>query len=260
MINNNVTIVDHEKYLKENIFFIKTKWPQFDILFKDIKKLSNRIKTKTKILSLERGGLYGNLSLFGPFFSKGRFYSIDCSGPRIKKRKAYNQKLINNKKIIRININEHQFYNKIKAKENFYDLIIIPNLIHHIDDHDTLLKKCKKFLKKNGKLYIFDAILRELHQEPEDFLRFTPYGLKKKIEKHGFKVLKISKSGGPFTAIAYCWDQALQYLPKNLRKKKTKWFYSKEFKKLMYLDKKYNKNLVRKYSSFPLSYSITAKK
>ena len=123
-----------------------------------------------------------------------------------------------------------------------------------------MLKKCKDFLKKRGKIYIFDSILRELHQEPEDFLRFTPYGLKKKLEEFGFKVLKIKKSGGPFSAIAYCWDQALQYLPKKLRSEKSKWFYLKEFKKLMNYEKKYKKNLIRKHTSFPVSYSIFAKK
>ena len=114
-------------------------------------------------------------------------------------------------------------------------------MIHHIDDHDILIKKCKSFLKKNGKIYIFDALLRELHQEPDDFIRFTPYGLKKKLEKFGFKILKVSKSGGPFSAIAYCWDQALQYFPKKLRLEKTKWFYNRQFNKLMNYEKRFKK-------------------
>ena len=250
----------HEKFLKEKVFFVKSKWPQFDILFKDINKISKSINKNMSVLSIERGGLYGNISLLAPFFHKGKYYSIDCSGYNIKKRKAYNKHLVHHKEIIKTRINEHQFYQKLKAKKNHYDIIIIPNLIHHIAEHDNLIKKCRSFLKKNGKIYIFDAILRELHQEPDDYLRFTPYGLKKKLQKHKFKILETKKSGGPFSAIAYCWDQALQYLPKNLRIKKTNWFYKKEFKKLMSYDKKFKKNLIRKHTSFPLSYSILAKK
>lgn len=259
-MNNNSSLKKHEQYLKKNVFFVDSKWPQFDILFQDIKNLSKKVNSKTNILSIERGGLYGNISIFAPFFIKGNFHSIDCSGNKIKKRKAYNKHLVDYKEIIKIKINEQQSHEKLEAKKNYYDLIIIPNLIHHIYEHGLLLEKCKSFLKKKGKIYIFDAILRELHQEPEDFLRFTPYGLKKKLEEFGFKVLKIKKSGGPFSAIAYCWDQALQYLPKDLRSKKSKWFYLKEFKRLMNYEKKYKKNLVRKYTSFPISYSIFAKK
>lgn len=257
---SEVYLKRHEKFLREKVYFVKTKWPQFDLLFKDINKISKKINKNTNVLSIERGGLYGNISLLAPFFVKGNFYSIDCSEDNIKKRKAYNKNLVNDKKVIKVEVNEHQSHKKLKAKNNYYDLIIIPNLIHHIDDHDILIKKCKSFLKKNGKIYIFDALLRELHQEPDDFIRFTPYGLKKKLEKFGFKILKVSKSGGPFSAIAYCWDQALQYFPKKLRLEKTKWFYNRQFNKLMNYEKRFKKNLLRKHTSFPLSYSVFARK
>ena len=94
-------------------------------------------------------------------------------------------------------------------------MIIIPNLMHHIYDHHHLLKQCKSILKKGGDLYIFEPTLREIHQLPEDYFRFTPYGLENILKSVGFKKVKHDFSGGPFTAILYCIDQAMQYLPKN---------------------------------------------
>ena len=41
----------HEKFLKEKEFFDKSKWPQFDILFKDINKISKSIN-KNMVYSL----------------------------------------------------------------------------------------------------------------------------------------------------------------------------------------------------------------
>ena len=35
----------HENYLKKEVFFTETKWPHFNLLFNDIKKLSKLIKT-----------------------------------------------------------------------------------------------------------------------------------------------------------------------------------------------------------------------
>ena len=39
----NSNLRKHEKFLKEKVFFVKSKWPQFDILFKDINKISKSI-------------------------------------------------------------------------------------------------------------------------------------------------------------------------------------------------------------------------
>ena len=69
--------------------------------------------------------MYGNISLLAPFFVKGNFYSTDCSEDNIKKRKAYNKNLVNDKKVIKVEVNEHQSHKKLKAKNNYYDLIII---------------------------------------------------------------------------------------------------------------------------------------
>lgn len=257
---NKKILLDHEKILKRDVFFINTKWPHFDILFKNIKKISSSLKKKSVVVSLERGGLYGDISLFAPFFFNQKFISIDCSGKEILKRGSYNKKYVTNNKIIKIPIDYHFDHRNIKLKNNFADCVIIPNLIHHISDHDKLFKKISKILKTNGFLYIFEPMLRELHQVPEDYLRYTPYGLRDKLKKNGFNKFDHEFSGGPFTAIAYCWDQALQYFPQNLRKKREKWFYKKEFKSLLKLEKKYKKNLFRKNTKFPVSFSLTAYK
>ena len=248
----------HENFLKKKIFFTNTKWPHFDLLFNDIKKLSKSIKRKSCVVSLERNNLYGGTSLLAPFFSKHNFISVDCITPELKKRGKYNsKKIIGNSKIIYFKRSYQFDYRKIKLKSNYADLIIIPNLMHHINDVDTLLNQAKRILKKKGKIYIFEPMVRELHQIPEDYYRITPYGFKYLLTKKKFKNFKIKFNGGPFTAIIYCWDQALQYLPKKIMKKKSKWL-EKNIGNLRALDKKYKNNLHRKNTSFPMSYSLLA--
>ena len=248
----------HENYLKKKVFFTETKWPHFNLLFNDIKKLSKLIKTDSCVVSLERNNLYGGASLFAPFFSNHKFISVDCVSPALKKRGKYNSKnILGNKKIIHHKRNYQFDYRKIKLKSNYADLIIIPNLMHHINDVNILLNQAKRILKKKGRIYIFEPMVRELHQIPEDYYRITPYGFKFLLKKRKFKNFKIKFEGGPFTAIIYCWDQSLQYLPKNLVTKKLKWL-KKNTKYLRHLDKKYRKNLHRKKTSFPMSYSLLA--
>ena len=256
-MNKEISLIEHEKFLKNTIFFTKKKWPHFNLIFDDIKKLSKKVKKNSTIVSLDRNNLYGGVSLFAPFFYKHNFISVDCTSPKLKKRGAYN-KITKRSNIIVKNKNYQFDYRNIKLKKNLADLIIIPNLMHHIEDIEIFFTQVKSILKKNGRIYIFEPLLRELHQIPEDYFRITPFGFKSILRKLKFDNFIIRYNGGPFTAIGYCWDQALQFLPKKIRFKKKKWL-DNEFSKYIQLDKKYKVNKVRKNTIFPMSFSIEAK-
>ncbi len=256
---NTKSLKKHYQALREEVYFVDKKWPQFDILFDDILALSKKYKKNNNVISIERGALYGNISVFAPFFHSVNFLSVDCSEEKIKKRGAYNKNFTVNKDIIKIPIDVHTDYKKLKIKQRSADLILIPNLMHHIYDHKFLIRKCSKILKKNGKLYIFEPTLREIHQKPSDYFRFTPYGMKRILEDCGFKVIKTNLSGGPFSATAYCWDQAIQYLPLRERVKYKRFIISDNIRSIVSLDNKYRKNNLRKHTMFPLSFSVLAK-
>lgn len=252
-----IKLKKHEKALKEEVFFTTNRWPHFNLLFDDIKKLSK--KKINKIICIERTNLYGAISLFKPFFSDKEFTSVDCSPTKILKRGAYNKKLVSSDKIIKTKVTKFSNYKKLISKKNSCDLVLIPNLMHHIYDYDKLIKNCKKILKKDGLIYIFEPLLRELHQIPEDYFRFTPFSLKKILSKNGFKDIKTKTSGGAFSAALYCLHQASEYLPKKEKKAFEKKFLKKEFNTLIKLEKKYKKNLIRKNTFFPVSFSMLAK-
>ena len=60
--------------------------------------------------------------------------SVDCVTKNLLKRGAYNSKKLENKKIIEIK-SQYQFdYKKINLKKRNFDFILIPNLMHHIED------------------------------------------------------------------------------------------------------------------------------
>ena len=66
---NNLNLKNHEKYLRKDLFLTDTKWPQYNLLFEDIKRLAKIFKKNKKIIFLERNLLYGGNSLFKPFFN-----------------------------------------------------------------------------------------------------------------------------------------------------------------------------------------------
>ena len=107
--------------------------------------------------------------------------------------------------------------------------------------------------------YIYLNLFLENFINPEDYGWFTPFILKAKLEKLGYTNIKYKFIGGPFTSIAYLWDQAIQYLPAKKQQKYKKW-YKKEFLKLLAYDKLYKKNKIRKNTACPVAFSLFAKK
>ena len=103
---------------------------------------------------------------------------------------------------------------------------------------------------------MFEPTFREVHQDPEDFFRFTPKSFKKKLKKNKFKILKINETGGAFSAAIYCLDQASQYLPETIRAKFKNKINQKFVQNFFMFEKKYKKNLVRKYTLFPLLFPL----
>jgi hypothetical protein len=102
--------------------------------------------------------------------------------------------------------------------------------------------------------------VRELHQAPDDFIRYTPFGLQLKLKEHGFETIRVATEGGPFQVIAYCWEQALQYLPEEERAERSRWFWNEHFPELLRLDATHQTNLLRRNSSFPMAFSMTARR
>ena len=66
--------------------------------------------------------------------------------------------------------------------------------------------------------------------------------------------------GGPFSVIAYCWTQALQFFPEDEREKHRAWFEQEHFPQLMEWDRRFTENHVRPHTRFPMSFSVTARK
>lgn len=251
---------DHMDVLKNNVFQVEKVWPQFKLLLSDILRMSKDVDSSNVIVSIERTLLYGGYSLIAPFFEHSNFISVDCSPPSADERGAYNAWMVDDPRFIKVKSNHRASIEDTGFDDSLADLVMVPNLVHHVADQDALFSELYRILKPGGKLYIFEALVRELHQIPDDYLRYTPYGLRHKLLNSGFEIVEEHTEGGPFQVITYCWQQALQYLPEGEREKLENWFHSRHYAELMELDSKFKVNLERKNTSFPMSFSVIAQK
>lgn len=249
----------HQQILAEKVFQID-RLPHFELLLKEVRSLATTTAENACVVSLERGLLYGGLSLIGPFFHTQNFISIDCSPQSADDRGAYNEDKVVDPDFLRVPITDRAPIENTGLEKDTADLVLVPNLVHHIADQKALFTEMARITKPGGFVFVFEPTLRELHQIPDDFLRYTPYGMQNIMQEVGLTPQDTKLEGGPFSAIGYCWLQALEYLPKEQRAKTTDWFFKEHWPQLKEWDEEHTENQVRKHTKFPVGFSILAKK
>jgi len=59
------------------------------------------------------------------------------------------------------------------------DIILLSNVLEHIPNPEQLIKECWRVLRTSGFIVGVVPFLIKVHQEPHDFLRYTPFMLKR---------------------------------------------------------------------------------
>jgi len=107
----------------------------------------------------------------------------------IHEQNKYARTAIKKKQIEKKNLNKTQ-----KIKKNFYDLILMADVIEHVKQPKQLLKNLKKFLKKDGRILVTVPAYQFLFSKKDKVLghyrRYDKKRLKKELK--GFKIENIS--------------------------------------------------------------------
>lgn len=253
-------VAAHVECLRVKVFETRTRYPHFELLLQDMERLSQALPPKSRVAIFERTQLYGGFSLIAPIFKGHRALSIDLSPASADARGAYNRSMVGDPRFIEIPSTRRSSLLESGLDDASQDLIVIPNLIHHVADQGALFAEVARKVAPGGLAYAFEPLVRELHQAPDDYLRYTPYGLEYIFRQHGLSPESTRTEGGPFQAVAYCWMQAVQYFPDDQRAEMERWLLEEEFPRLMGFDREYRTNNVRKNTTFPMSFSVTARK
>lgn len=255
---------------KDYIYFLKKKvfkteeYNQFNLLFSDFNKF-NKLNYKHCVI-LERNYMYNNKSLFSPLLDqKKKITSVDFKISQSEERFGIQNNFLEkiNYKFIESNLYikdmENKFSSNIKKLDN--DLLIIPNSLHHISNFNLLMKKIKILMPKIKYIYIFDSYLREAHQSPNDYCRYTTFALEALMKLHNYESIKINETGNIFDAIMYLFSQSKKIL-ENKELKKIKLLYETQLMNKLKLERNKKKwvKLGRKYAKMNTAYSIIFRK
>jgi ubiquinone/menaquinone biosynthesis C-methylase UbiE len=90
----------------------------------------------------------------------------------------------------------------IPLSDQSMDSIVCTQVMEHLNLPFDAVKEFYRILKPGGHILITAPQINELHEEPNDFFRYTKFGLISMFEGIGFETIIFEQRGGFFTTIA----------------------------------------------------------
>ena len=94
------------------------------------------------------------------------------------------------------NLNADYFYDGtvFPFKESFFDSVICSEVLEHVFNPNQFISELNRVLKPGGSLLITVPFVWDEHEQPYDYARYSSFGLKHILEKHGFEIVILKKS------------------------------------------------------------------
>lgn len=83
--------------------------------------------------------------------------------------------------------------------DGYFDGVLCAEVLEHLKEPEIGIRQISRVLKRGGHLYLTVPQEWCLHYEPEDYFRFTKYGIRYLLEKNGFKIEAVERIGGVFS-------------------------------------------------------------
>lgn len=90
---------------------------------------------------------------------------------------------------------------QLPMKDNSFDNILCTEVLEHLHSPRIAIAAMRRVLKPGGKLILSTPFLMPLHDVPEDYYRFTPYGLRELFKD--FEDVIITPSSTTFETFHY---------------------------------------------------------
>ncbi len=160
-----------------------------------------------QILETKKSNITGKTLEFGASRIKSKNFSSF-----IKEEKKLNfSNIFTDKKL---KIFHADLTKKLKISSNNYQIVMIFNVLEHINNQDLPLVEINRILKKRGKIIGSTPFIYQIHGAPKDYLRFSKDYLFYILKKSKFKNIKVKNLGyGPFVASFSLLQAYLKYIP-----------------------------------------------
>ncbi len=92
---------------------------------------------------------------------------------------------------------------KLDFADESFDACFCNTVLEHVKGPEKVVSEVYRVLKSGGKVLFSIPFLQEIHADPYDFQRYTPYGLREILERQGFEVMLNKNDFGAVRSIEY---------------------------------------------------------
>lgn len=100
---------------------------------------------------------------------------------------------------------------RLPFKDEAFDALFSSEVFEHIFNLEDILNELNRILRKRGKALFTVPFVWDEHEIPFDYGRYSSFGIKYLLEKHGFKVIALEKSTKYLETIFQLWNLYLYY-------------------------------------------------
>ncbi|HEY7057252.1 MAG TPA: methyltransferase domain-containing protein [Vicinamibacterales bacterium] len=91
---------------------------------------------------------------------------------------------------------------RIPFRDHAFDSALCTEVLEHLPEPGRCLQEIHRVVKPGGAVLFTVPMTMYTHSEPHDFYRYTEYGLRYLLEKHGFEIVALRRLGGLVSVIA----------------------------------------------------------
>lgn len=103
------------------------------------------------------------------------------------------------------NIDVYYDGHKLPFEDEFFDSIFTTEVLEHVFNLEEIMSELSRVLKHDGYFLLTLPFIWSEHEVPNDFARYTSFGLKFLLEKHGFEIISMEKSGRSIAVFFQLW-------------------------------------------------------
>ncbi len=95
------------------------------------------------------------------------------------------------------------FADALPFADETFDTLLVTEVLEHVGDAEVAVREIHRVLRPGGHALITVPYLYPTHEAPYDFRRFTHFGLRALLERHGLEVVALDAKGGGLLLLAH---------------------------------------------------------
>jgi SAM-dependent methyltransferase len=150
---------------------------------------------------------------------------LDVGGKKHEKRGSFTPPLdaVDSWEYLNIDVSTQPDYlcsaDTIPVADNSFDMIILTEVLEHLESPEKVLRELRRILKDNGELIASIPFLTSFHVHTGDFQRWTHMKIRTELEHAGFQVEKIDVMGGVIAVVVDLVSSHIRHSQSSFTKK-----------------------------------------